>query len=69
MALYSRGLAWFQKGRWDNAINDFSKTLALDPQNAGAYYNRGLAWGKKGNKAKAKADFQAATRLDRTLKD
>jgi tetratricopeptide (TPR) repeat protein len=41
-AYYGRGLACANKGAPDNAIKDFSKTIALDPKYVFAYSN--LAW-------------------------
>ena len=37
-----------KRGQYDNAIEDFNKAIALDPNYVSAYINRGAAYGKKG---------------------
>ena len=61
---FNRGLAYFFKGDYDQAIADFDESIALDPQDASAYYNRGLAYDLKGDLDHAIADFDEAIALD-----
>ena len=42
------GRACLDKGKYDDAIADYTKAIALDPNVATAYTHRGLAYGKKG---------------------
>ena len=39
-----RGVAYFQLGLNERAIQDYDKVIRLDPQNVGAYKNRGIAY-------------------------
>ena len=43
------GLAEYQKGNYDKAIEYYSKAIESDPSNVMAYHNRGLAYFKTGN--------------------
>jgi tetratricopeptide (TPR) repeat protein len=42
-AHYLRGVLRFYRDRYADAIADFTKVIALDPENADAYYRRGKA--------------------------
>jgi tetratricopeptide (TPR) repeat protein len=44
MAYNNRGLAYMEKGQYDNAIADFNKALQINPMLALAYGNRGRAY-------------------------
>ena len=63
-AYYNRGLAYYYKGDFDRAIEDFNKALELDPNYIGAHYNRGLAYYYKGDFDRAIEDFNKALELD-----
>jgi tetratricopeptide (TPR) repeat protein len=39
-----RGIAYGEKGQYDQAMADFTKALEIDPKSAGAYYNRAIAY-------------------------
>jgi tetratricopeptide (TPR) repeat protein len=54
------GLVYYKKGQYDRAIEDYNRTIALDPNCAPAYYNRGLAYALSENMGKAISDFQKA---------
>lgn len=43
------GLAYYNKGDNDRAIDEYSVAILLDPEFALAYYNRGLAYHNKGD--------------------
>lgn len=54
---YNLGNAFTQKGRYDEAIANYTKTLTINPHYANAYYQRGNAWYAKGDDDKAINDF------------
>lgn len=58
--LVDRGIAFLDRGRFDEAIADFSATLALEPRNANALADRGLAHVWKQDNDAAKRDLDAA---------
>jgi tetratricopeptide (TPR) repeat protein len=43
MAHHNRGLARSELGDYQQAIENFTRTIAIEPQNAQAFYNRGAA--------------------------
>ena len=59
-----RGLAWHEKGEWENAIKDYTETIRLDPKDAAAFNNRGCVWRDKKEYDKAIKDYDEAIRLD-----
>jgi tetratricopeptide (TPR) repeat protein len=63
-AYYYRGRAWYGKGDLDKAIADFTKAIAINPEDFNAYYNRGLALANKGAFDKAIADFTKAIKIN-----
>jgi tetratricopeptide (TPR) repeat protein len=67
MVHYHRGLAHRLLGQHDQAIEDYTRALKLDPRLALAYRNRSLAYAAKGDTEKAKADHERALRLDPSL--
>ncbi len=62
-ALIDRGNAWYRKGAYDRAIEDYTAALHIKPDYADALYNRGNAWGAKGEYDRAIEDYTAALRL------
>ncbi len=52
------------KGKYDDAIADYTKAIALDPNFADAYSNRGVVYYEKGNKEQTIADFRKALEID-----
>jgi tetratricopeptide (TPR) repeat protein len=58
------GKACLDKGKYDDAIADYTKAIALDPNVATAYTHRGLAYGRKGEVDRAIADFSKVLELD-----
>jgi tetratricopeptide (TPR) repeat protein len=60
---YNRGLAWAAQGKFDKAIRDFNKTIALDPKAADAYNNRANAWASTGELDNAIKDYAEAVEL------
>ncbi len=68
MDYYNRGVAYGDKGLYDQAIADYTQAIALKPDYAAAYDNRGWSYEKKGARDQAVADYRAALRLDPTRK-
>ena len=64
LALRIRGIAHFKRGDFDEAIVDFSASLALDPKNAAVYVNRAAAFERRFDLAAALADYNSAAALD-----
>ena len=63
-AYFHRGLAYQKKGKWDNAIADYTEAIRLNPNyTEECLYNRGKAYQAKGDTAKAEADFNKAKEL------
>lgn len=60
IAYHNRGIEYFRKGRYDQAISDYTVAVNLDPQNADVFNNRGTAYSAKRDYAKAIGDFDAA---------
>ncbi|MCG9133499.1 tetratricopeptide repeat protein [Candidatus Poribacteria bacterium] len=49
---------------YQDAINDYTRTLEKSPWNVNAYRNRGFAKAKLGRREAAEVDFQKAKELD-----
>ena len=60
----SKGIACSKRGKYDQAIANFSKVIELNPELAIVYYNRGVAYGKKGEVDLAIEDYAKAVRLN-----
>ncbi len=58
------GRACLDKGKYDDAIADYEKAIALDPKYALAYTNRGVAYYRKGAFDRAIADHSKAIALE-----
>ena len=61
---YNRGNLYYQKGEYDLAIGDYTKAIALNPDDVHAYNNRGVAYRAKGDYDRAIDDFNKAIQLD-----
>jgi len=55
---YNRGLSYAWVGAYAYAIEDFTRSLSLYPDNAGAYVNRGFAYLNSGDRQRARLDFE-----------
>ena len=58
------GDAYEKKDRWGEAIAEFKKTLAIDPNYAKAHYNLGLAYDEKGRIDEAITEYKRAIAID-----
>ncbi len=71
ITLYIRGNGALKEGRFKKAVEYYSESIRLYPQNARVYYNRAIAFEKQGQAGKAEADYklalQDAVALKRTL--
>jgi tetratricopeptide (TPR) repeat protein len=45
--LYTRGNSYVDQQKWDLAVAQYSKAIALDPNYAEVYYNRGVVYYKQ----------------------
>ena len=57
------GYCWRTLGRYDQAVAEYKKALALDPNNAGIVRNLGLAYYKSGRIEEATREFSRARAL------
>jgi tetratricopeptide (TPR) repeat protein len=60
------GFAYLDKADYDQAIADFSRAIALNPDSALAHHGRGLAYQNKDDYDQAIADYNRATEIDPT---
>ena len=65
LACMSRGLAYFEKAKWDKAIYDFTKAIEILPVDwiGYAYGVRGIAYSETGQYKKACSDWKRACEL------
>ena len=61
---FNQGVEKYEAGNYQGAIDDWSKAIEINPQNADAHYNRGSAMNNLGNYQGAIADFTKAIELD-----
>ncbi|MBN2282667.1 MAG: tetratricopeptide repeat protein [Deltaproteobacteria bacterium] len=59
-AFFNRGLAYHMIGEYDNAIDDFSIVIGINPQDDRAYYHRGNALAMTREYDRAIEDYTAA---------
>ncbi len=64
VAYYNRGLAYENLDKYQDAIDDFSKAIALNPDDASSYLYRGIDKTRLGDKAGGDADIETAKRLN-----
>jgi predicted amidophosphoribosyltransferase len=63
-ALNQRGIAAYERERFDEAIDLFRRALALDPQNAAFHCNLAVACGENGLDDEAYSEYQRTLSLD-----
>lgn len=61
---YHRGNAYYEKGDYDRAIENYNMAIVLNPNFSEAYFNRGLAYYNKKEFDKAIADYTRSAELD-----
>jgi len=59
-----RGATYTMEGKYDKAIEEFSKAISFDPNDAETYIGRGFIYRRKGQYDKAIEDFNIAVKLD-----
>jgi len=74
LAYFNKGLSYYslqpqQKENISNALNDWSKSIELNPNEPNAYLNRGLANEFLRNFEKAIADYKKSLEMDKTKPD
>jgi tetratricopeptide (TPR) repeat protein len=61
------GKIYLSEKRFEDALAEFGRALALDPRDARNYNNRGVALASLGQSDAARADFERALRIDPAL--
>lgn len=64
---YNRGRLHEQLGRYENALQDLSKSISLDPKLACSYHVRALTYAALGKRSLAQSDYDKAVSLDPEL--
>jgi tetratricopeptide (TPR) repeat protein len=62
-------LAYFAKGQYERAIQDYDEAIRLRPNYAKAFNNRGNAYRKLGQNERAIEDYDEAIHLKSTGQD
>ncbi len=62
-AYHARGLSFAALGQTEEALQDFSQAIVVNPQNADAYYQQGVILWTMGNESVALADMNQAIEL------
>jgi tetratricopeptide (TPR) repeat protein len=63
-AYNKRGIAYWSKGQYDQAILDYNKALEINPRYADAYNNRGVAYADTGQYDQAILDYNKALEIN-----
>jgi Flp pilus assembly protein TadD len=64
-AVYAgRGFSYNNKGLHSQAVADFTKAIALTPNDSKAYINRGITFELNGQRDEAIADYRAAMKIN-----
>ncbi len=61
---FDQGLEKYEAGNYQGAIDDYTKAIEINPQNAIAYNNRGIARFKLGDYQGSSADYTKAIEND-----
>ena len=69
IAYNNRGNAYTQEGQYDLAIQDYDKSINLNPNFAKPLNNRGVVYKKQGDYDRALQDFNAAIFIDLNYAD
>jgi Flp pilus assembly protein TadD len=60
----NRGIAFAEKGQYDQAISDFNQAIEINPRYNKAYNNRGIVYRLKGQYHQAISDFNKAIAIN-----
>lgn len=63
-AYFGRGNAWSSKEEYDKAIEDYTTSIKINPNDANIYYNRGNAWYGAKDNDKAIKDYTTAIKIN-----
>ena len=63
-AYNNRDKAYWEKGDYDRAIEDFNEVIQLNPNDVIAYISRGIVYGEQGDYDRAIEDFNEAIQLN-----
>lgn len=66
-AYFEKGLAYNEMKEYKKAIENFNKSIELEPDNPPAYYGRGISRAKNGQDELAKEDFAQACKLSKSF--
>jgi len=66
IAFYDRGLYYYEVGQWNEALNDFTQAIDLQPSYYEAVHNRGLVYRKQKLLPQALQDFNRSIELKTT---
>jgi tetratricopeptide (TPR) repeat protein len=69
VAYNNRGVGYLSKGRYDDAIRDFTQAVRLDPKEPAFLIERADAYARNGHADLAITDYTGAARLDPNLAD
>ena len=64
---YEAGVAAYDNGDYEAAVDEFNQAIVRAPDYAGAYYQRGMAYWALGKNDLAMLDFEEATNVDETF--
>jgi tetratricopeptide (TPR) repeat protein len=63
-AYFARGRSFIEQKDYNQAVDQFTKAIQMDPRDALAYYNRGLAYVAQSEYQEAIADYTSALHLN-----
>ena len=64
MVHLNRGIALACQDRYEEAVGDFDRAIAIDPEDTESYYQRGMARIELGRYRQAVEDLDLAARMD-----
>ena len=64
LVLHNRASLLCDLNRFDEAMDDYSEIIKIDPNNAEAYYRRGLIYLEANDRVNAEKDFEVCEELD-----
>jgi len=64
-----RGATFAEQDQHDDAIDDFSRAIRINPEHSLGYYNRAMSWEVKGNLDQALDDYARLLQIDPEFAD